>query len=100
MVGPKGQVIEEDEEPDIPPVARSFALSATADFLLFIGILFILLGAAAFVTDFLKIKGIGEVLVGVFLVIVAMVLLARSRRFMPLPAKRVKKEKETFESYR
>ena len=58
------------------------ALTVTGDVLLFIGILFALLGVSAFVTDFLKIKGSGEFLLGLFLISVAAVLLIRSKEQM------------------
>ncbi|MEW6036107.1 MAG: hypothetical protein AB1529_05830 [Candidatus Micrarchaeota archaeon] len=69
--------------PDMRPMMRSLALTATGDFFLMIGLLFILLGIASFVTDFLGIKGSGEFSVGVALVAGAIVLLWRSREAMP-----------------
>jgi uncharacterized integral membrane protein len=61
---------------------RSFVLTAAGDFLLVLGVLFILLGVANFITDFLGIKGSGEVVVGLSLCIVAGVILARSSQAM------------------
>jgi hypothetical protein len=70
--------MEEDEEgmqvqmpiparAQMPPMVKAAALMMTGEFILIIGGLFVLLGLGAFVTDFLKIKGSGEVLVGLFL---------------------------------
>lgn len=102
MAGPRaGEAEEEEEVPAMPPMMKSIALSATGDFLLFLGIIFVLLGIASFATDFLKIKGSGEFLVGVFLVFVAMVLLMRSREAIPKMPTPGRKEKEgPSESYR
>lgn len=79
----------EDEEIPIPsPVApaaalRAMALSAVGDFMLFLGVIFVLLGIANFVTDFLKIKGSGEFGVGLVLIAFALALLLRSRASIP-----------------
>lgn len=62
---------------------RTLALTATGDFFLLIGMLFIFLGVASFVTDFIGIKGAGEFLVGVVLCAGALALLVRSRAFRP-----------------
>ncbi len=75
----------EDEEMPIPPpvdpaaAMRAVALSAVGDFMLFLGVIFVLLGVANFVTDFLKIKGSGEFGVGLFMITFALILLMRSR---------------------
>lgn len=101
MAGPKAAAaVEEEEETGMPPVMKSIALSATGDFLLFLGIIFVLLGIASFVTDFLKIKGAGEVCVGAFLVLVALVLLLRSREAIPKIAPLKKQKEGPSESYR
>lgn len=77
---------EEDDmpEPDMNPAVRTFALTATAEFLLFIGVVFIMLGVASFLTDYLKIKGSGEALVGIVMVVIAVALLVRMRPDAPI----------------
>ena len=101
MAGPKAG--DDDEEPAVQvpqAIMRATALSMTGDFLLFIGALFVLLGIASFLTDFLRIKGSGEFLVGGFVIVVAVVLLVRSREAMrPVPAP-PKPQMEKSESYR
>ncbi len=77
---------EEDDipEPDMAPAVRTFALTATAEFLLFVGVVFIMLGIASFLTDYLKIKGSGEGIVGLAMVVIAIVLLLRMRPQSPM----------------
>jgi hypothetical protein len=70
---------EEEGQPDMVPVMRSFALTATAEFILVVGIVFVLLGVANFLTDYLKVKGSGEALVGAAMVVIAFILLIRIR---------------------
>ena len=85
------------------PMMRSFALTATGDFFLLVGMFFILLGAASFITDFLRVKGIGEIAVGFALVGLAVMLLLRSRaamRRMQAPRPPVPKERVRSEDYR
>jgi len=65
-----------------PRMIQSIMLGATGEFFLLLGMLFVLLGIAAFVTDFLEIKGSGEFIVGLLLVIGAAMLLMRSREQM------------------
>lgn len=76
----------DDEEivmpPQVPPVMRITAMNMTADLILAFGIIFILLGAASFVTDLLKIKGSGEILVGLALCAIAIVIIRISRKQM------------------
>jgi len=84
---------EDDEEVQVqmppqaraqmPPMVRAAALMMTGEFIFIIGVLFALLGVAAFVTDFLKIKGGGEVLVGLFLCAFAFALFLISGSQMP-----------------
>ncbi len=103
MAAPKPVEEENAEEPDIRPmVMRAAALSVTGDFLLLVGLLFVLLGIASFVTDFLKMKGSGEFLVGVFIIALAVLLLLRSGQLMPrMPrAPRPQRPMEKSESYR
>jgi hypothetical protein len=110
MAGTKGKVEDENgglaegmETPGLPPmVMRAAALSVTGDFLLLVGLLFVLLGISSFVTDFLKIKGSGEFMVGFFIIALAIILIARSRQVMPrMPrAPRPQQPMEKSESYR
>jgi len=67
----------------MPPGLRFAALAMTGEFLLIFGVLFVLLGAAAFVTELFHIKGSGEILVGLMLCIVAVILLRTSAKQMP-----------------
>ena len=66
-----------------PAIMRIAALSMSGNFLLAFGFVFMLLGTAAFLTDLLRIKGSGEVLVGLALCAMAAVLLIASRGQMP-----------------
>jgi hypothetical protein len=75
--------IEAQPPPQMPAIMRVTAITMTGEFILVFGVIFILLGASQFVTDLLKIKGSGEVLVGLALCGVAMALFAISRREMP-----------------
>jgi hypothetical protein len=75
MMGPQMQ--------QIPQVIKFSALTMTAEFILIFGLVFILLGAGQFLTDFLKIKGAGEILVGLLLCGAAIAILILSRRQMP-----------------
>ena len=62
---------------------KYLALSAMGEILLLLGLIFVFLGVSAFVSDFLKIKGSGELGVGVLLVVVAFIFLMRTR-MMPV----------------
>jgi membrane protein implicated in regulation of membrane protease activity len=105
MAGQKAGMEEDAEEPDVRPmVMRAAALSVTADFLLLVGVLFVLVGVAAFLTDFLKIAGSGEFLIGVFIIALAVLLLLRSGQLMPRMPRRAPRQQqqpiEKSESYR
>ena len=105
MAGPKAMEGEEAEGQDVRPmVMRAAALSMTGDFLLLVGILFVLVGVAAFITDFLKIAGSGEFLIGVLILAVAVVLLLRSGQLMPRMTRKApgpqQQPMEKSESYR
>jgi len=103
--------MEEEEfiAPSMPPVMKVAALTMTGDLLLAFGIIFMLLGIASFVTDLLGIKGFGEFLVGLGLCVIAIIILAVSRRQMkkavppsppqPPPAEGMDKKDESA-SYR
>ncbi|MDD5172083.1 MAG: hypothetical protein PHF60_03545 [Candidatus ainarchaeum sp.] len=86
--------MDEEEAIPMPPqmdptmAMRAMALSAVGDFMLFLGVIFVLLGVANFTTDFLKIKGSGEFSVGLALIAFALVLLMRSRLSIPKAAAR------------
>lgn len=69
--------------PQLPPMVRAAALMMTGEFVLIVGILFVLLGMGAFVTDFLHVKGSGEILVGLFLCGLAFALVMVSNSQMP-----------------
>ena len=95
----------EEEEEALPPqdparMMRSLALTATGEFLLFLGIVFALLGIADFITDFLGVKGVGQFLVGMALVAVAAFLLLRSKDGMPKQRPHVKRKEQRSEDYR
>lgn len=76
----------DDEEfmppPRVSPLMRVAALTMTGDLILAFGFVFMLLGIASFVTDLLGVKGAGEFLVGLALCIIAIVILAVSRKQM------------------
>jgi hypothetical protein len=100
---PAPKPVEEEEEVEVQPmVMRAAALSVTGDFLLLVGLLFMLLGIASFVTDFLNVKGSGEFLVGFFILALAVVLLMRSGQIMPRVRRAPKPQRpmEKSESYR
>ncbi|MFH0737434.1 MAG: hypothetical protein V1827_03025 [Candidatus Micrarchaeota archaeon] len=75
----------------IPQVIQFSALAMTAEFIMIFGVIFILLGAGQFVTDLLKVKGSGEILVGLLLCGGAVALLMFSKRQMPKAMPRVPK---------
>ena len=58
---------------------RFLAFSALGEIFLLLGLLFIFLGAAAFVSDYLKIKGGGEIGIGILLVLAAFIFLIRNK---------------------
>ncbi|MBD3210515.1 hypothetical protein GF318_03990 [Candidatus Micrarchaeota archaeon] len=87
------------EEEKSPLRIRSLALSLTAEFLLVIGVIMALLGIAQFTTDFLGVEGSGEMLAGIFLIVLAFVILFRSKAMISGKKGR-KKEKEPSEDYR
>lgn len=72
-------------EEDARPLMRSVALSVTGEFLLLIGAVFLLWGISDFVTGFLGVKGAGQSLVGLFLIVLAFALLLRSKAMIPRP---------------
>jgi sulfite exporter TauE/SafE len=68
---------------------RYLAISAMGEVFLLLGLIFILLGLSAFITDYLKIKGSGEFGLGIVLVIAAFFFLSRTKA----PAIQVKMQK-------
>jgi len=62
MAGAKAEMGAPEGMGAQPMMVRAAALSVTGDFMLLVGMLFVLLGIASFVTDFLKVKGSGEFL--------------------------------------
>ena len=62
---------------------KYLALSAMGEVFLLLGLIFVFLGIAAFVSDFLKINGAGDFIVGVLLVGAAFIFLIRTRA-MPM----------------
>ncbi len=59
------------------PAAFGFAIMGEA--LMTLGILFVMLGVANFLTGLLGIKGAGEILVGIFLVIAGSIVMSKIR---------------------
>lgn len=93
--------MDEDPEMSMQPVMRNMALIAMGDFLLFIGLIFLLWGIADFIGDFLKIKGSGFALIGLALLSIALILLFRSRQSIRIVPQVRKEEKKTrSEDYR
>ena len=88
-----------DGEQEQGRLMRYVALTAVGDFILLIGLIFVFLGISGFISDFLKVKGSGEFLVGIVLVGVAFALIMRSRPAMPAPPEKEGGPPET-ESYR
>ncbi len=84
------------------PMMRSLALTATGDFFLLVGMFFVLLGAANFITDLVRIKGSGEAAVGFALIALAIALLLRSQAAMRSmrPQRPAKREMPRSEDYR
>ena len=62
---------------------KYLALSAMGEVFLLLGLIFVFLGIASFVSDFLKINGSGDFIVGVLLVGAAFIFLMRTR-VMPM----------------
>jgi NhaP-type Na+/H+ or K+/H+ antiporter len=62
---------------------KSLAMSAIGEVSLLLGLIFIFLGASAFISDLLRIKGSGEFMVGLVLVVAAFIFLTRSK-LMPM----------------
>lgn len=72
----------------IPNAVKSAAAVMAADVLLLLGFVFLLLGAAKFLNDTLEVPGAGEGAVGITLLIVGVMILARSKmsvRFRAMP---------------
>lgn len=72
----------------IPDVMKSAAAVMAADVMLLLGFVFMLLGVAKFLNEFLGVPGIGEGSVGLVLLIVGIMVIARSRlnvRFARVP---------------
>lgn len=78
---------------------RYLALSALGDFLLLLGLLFMFLGTAAYLSDYFGIKGSGEASVGVLLVGAAFALFIGGRMAFPLQG-RPPKTPPDAETYR
>ena len=75
----------------IPNVMKSAAAVMAADVLLLLGFIFLLLGIAKFLNGFLDIEGVGEGAVGIALLVLGFLILARSRmkfKFAPMPLQR------------
>ncbi len=79
--------MDETTVPRVYPQAIGFPMGAIAgEFLLLIGLLFMMLGIGAYISDWLDIKGSGEFFVGLFTTIVAAILLTNSiRRIRAMP---------------
>ncbi|HID72600.1 TPA: hypothetical protein EYP38_01550 [Candidatus Micrarchaeota archaeon] len=70
-----------DKKPNgnIPNMLKSAAATMAADVLLLVGFVFVLLGIAKFLNDFVKIPGFGEGTVGVVLVVMGLFILFNSK---------------------
>lgn len=80
---------------------RYIAFSAMGEVALLLGVVFILLGVSAFITDRLGIKGSGEATVGTILVIAALLILSRNRiPARPRPPVRPEPNPPSMDSYR
>jgi hypothetical protein len=85
------------EEKEMKPFMKSLALSVTGEFLLVVGVVFFLWGISSFISSYLGVDGAGQSAVGIFMIVLAFLLLLRSKALLP---KKKKKEKEPSESYR
>ena len=63
----------------IPNAVKSAAAVMAADILLLVGFVFLLLGVAKFLNEYIGIQGSGEGAVGITLLIIALIILARSK---------------------
>ncbi len=98
----------EKAEKKIPNAVKSAAAVMAADVLLLLGIIFLLLGIAKLLNGFIGIEGTGEGAVGVALLIIGFIILARSRvrmAFTPMPIQKPvmpqePQKKAPSESYR
>lgn len=67
------------KKPMMPNVMGSMAAVMAADIMLILGFVFLLLGVSKFLNDFVGIEGSGEGIVGIGLMIVSIIVLARSK---------------------
>lgn len=96
------------KEERIPNAVKSAAAVMAADVLLLLGIIFLLFGIAKLLNGFIGIEGVGEGAVGVALLVIGFIILARSRirmAFTPMPIQRSAMPQEPqrrvpLESYR
>jgi len=72
-----------EEDADAPgmekQLLKSLAMSAIGEVFLLLGLVFMFLGASAFISNLIGIKGSGEFTVGFVLVIAAFIFLTRSK---------------------
>ena len=69
-------------------LTQYIGMSALGDFLILIGLFFVFLGAAQYLTDYIGVKGSGEVGVGIFLVGAAFAIFFIAWRILAGPPER------------
>ncbi len=80
--------METKQKAGIPQALKSAAATMAADALVIIGFVFLLLGIAKFINEFIDIPGIGEGAVGAALLVSGLIVLMRSKmrvRFAQVP---------------
>lgn len=92
--------MDEEQVQDPSRMMRSLALTAGGEFLLFVGIVFALLGIARFLTGLIGIEGSGDFAVGIALIIIGSFLLSRLKVAAPPQRIEEKKGSARSEAYR
>ncbi len=95
-----------EQKQKVPNVMKSAAAVMAADIMLLVGFVFLLLGISKLLNGYLGTEGAGEGIVGIVLLIMALVILARTRMtvsFAPIPIQKPEAPKPPeapSESYR
>ncbi|MFH1393313.1 MAG: hypothetical protein ABII71_02750 [Candidatus Micrarchaeota archaeon] len=70
---------EKKSNVQVPNILKSAAATMAADVLLLVGFVFLLLGMAKFLNDFIEIPGIGEAGIGAALLVIGIIILLNSK---------------------
>jgi len=76
-------------------LTQYIGMSALGDFLILIGLFFVFLGTAEYLTEYIGVKGSGEVGIGVFLVGAAFAIFFIAWRILAGPPEIAPKEKKS-----